>query len=170
MNKKIEEALNEQIRTEASSSQVYLAMACWAEVNGYDGTSKFLYAHSDEERMHMLKLVKFINERGGKAIIPALDKPEASFNSLEEVFKKLFEHETKVTNEINKIVHLCLQENDYTTHNFLQWYVNEQLEEEALARTILDKLRLLDGDKSGLYMFDRDISGLSVESEANTGA
>lgn len=170
MNTKIEAALNEQIKTEASSSQVYLAMACWAEVNGYDGTSKFLYAHSDEERQHMLKLVKFINERGGKAIIPALEKPEATFKSLEAVFKSLFEHETKVTNEINKIVHLCLKENDYTTHNFLQWYVNEQLEEEALARTIIDKLKLLDGDKSGLYMFDRDISSLTVKSEANAGA
>lgn len=168
MNGKIEAALNGQIKTEAYSSQVYLSMACWAERNGYEGVSKFLYKHSDEERMHMLKLVKFINERGGNAVISEIDKPKSTYNSLEEVFKNLFEHETNVTNEINKIVHLCLQEGDYTTHNFLQWYVNEQLEEEALARSILDKLKLIAGDKGGLYMFDRDISNISVTSEANS--
>tara|TARA_Y100000814_G_C12165127_1_gene345826 strand:+ start:96 stop:608 length:513 start_codon:yes stop_codon:yes gene_type:complete len=168
MNSKIEAALNGQIKTEAESSQVYLAMAIWAECNGYEGTSGFLYKHADEERMHMLKLVKFINERGGMAIVPQLDKPKSNYGSLEEVFQELFQHETNVTNEINKIVHLCLQENDYTTHNFLQWYVNEQLEEEALARTILDKLKLIQGNASGLYMFDRDITSYSVQSEANS--
>lgn len=168
MNSKIQDALNGQIKTEANSSQVYLAMACWAETNGYEGVANFLYKHSDEERMHMLKLVKFINERGGKAEVPALEKPKATFNGLPAVFGELFEHETNVTNEINNIVHLCLQENDYTTHNFLQWYVNEQLEEEALARTILDKLKLIGDDKSGLYMFDRDIATISVKSEANS--
>ena len=169
MNKKIEAALNAQIKTEAVSSQVYLAMACWAECNGYEGTSAFLYKHSDEERQHMLKLVKFINERGGKAEVPELPKPKSEYDSLETVFIELFNHETNVTNEINKIVHLCLAENDYTTHNFLQWYVNEQLEEEALARTILDKLKLIGGNNSGLYMFDRDIAGYTVKSQANTG-
>ncbi len=170
MNSKILAALNEQIKTEATSSQVYLAMACWAEVKGYEGIANFLYQHSDEERMHMLKLVKFINERGGVAIVPALEQPKVEYSGLTGVFEELLAHETNVTQEINNIVHLCLQENDYTTHNFLQWYVNEQLEEEALARTLLDKLKLIDNDKSGLYMFDRDIAGFSVKSEANAGA
>lgn len=157
MNKRVEKALNEQIEKEASSSQFYLAMASWAEGQGLNGTAKFLYAHSDEERFHMLKLVKFVNERGGAAIIPGLENPPTEFTSLTRVFELLLEHELKVTDSINEVVDICLQEKDYTTHNFMQWYVSEQLEEEALARTILDKLTLIGGDKGGLYLFDRDL-------------
>ena len=129
----IEKALNNQVKIEANSSHLYLAMASWAETKGLNGTAQFLYKHSDEERMHMLKLVQYINERGGIAEIPALEKPEASFESLNAVFQKLLEHEIMVTGEINKVVEICLNEKDYTTHNFMQWYVAEQIEEEALA-------------------------------------
>lgn len=162
MNARIETALNDQIQKEASSSQFYLAMASWAENNGYVGTAKFLYAQSDEERFHMLKLLKFINERGGKAIIPALEKPPVKFKDLVKVFELLLEHEILVTESINELVDICLQEKDYTTHNFVQWYVSEQLEEEALARTVLDKLKLIGGDKGGMYMFDRDLENSSI--------
>ncbi len=154
---KIQKALNKQVELEASSSQFYLAMASWAELNGLIGTSNFLYQHSEEERMHMLKLIKFINERGGTAIIPALAKPPLTYDSLKNVFQTLFEHELNVTDSINNVVDVCLSEKDYTTHNFMQWYVAEQLEEEALARTILDKLKMIGNDKGGLYMFDRDL-------------
>lgn len=157
MNKRIEAALNDQIEKESSSSQYYLAMASWAETNGLNGTSKFMYQHSDEERFHMLKLVKFVNERGGKAIIPSVPQPPVSFDSLEKVFELLLEHELGVTASINNVVDVCLQEKDYSTHNFMQWYVAEQLEEEALARGILDKLKLIGGDKGALYFFDRDL-------------
>ena len=163
MNKKIEAALNKQILLEAESSQYYLAMASWAETTGLNGTSEFLYRHSDEERFHMLKLVKFVNERGGKALIPALSQPPKSFDSLQVVFKQLFEHEQKVTKEINNLVDTCLKEKDYTTHNFLQWYVSEQIEEEALARTLLDKLNMIGNDKGGLYLFDRDLETLNAK-------
>jgi len=162
MNTRIEEALNEQIIKESSSSQYYLAMASWAENNGLNGTAKFLYQHSDEERFHMLKLVKFINERGGKAVIPAVEKPGVDFQSLENIFTLLLQHEMSVTESINGVVDVCLQEKDYTTHNFMQWYVSEQLEEEALARTILDKLKLIGSDKGGLYLFDRDLENSSI--------
>lgn len=162
MNARVEQALNDQVHKESSSSQFYLAMASWSENNGLNGTAKFLYTHSDEERFHMLKLVKFINERGGKAVIPAIEKPPVEFESLEHVFELLLEHELAVTASINNLVEICLQEKDYTTHNFIQWYVSEQLEEEALARTILDKLRLLDGDKGGMYMFDRDLENSTI--------
>lgn len=157
LNNKIENSLNDQINKEASSSQLYLSMASWAEQNGLNGTSEFLYAHSDEERMHMLKLIKFVNERGGKTIIPKLEAPKSNFNSLNELFSDLLNHEIMVTNSINEIVHLCISERDYTTHNFMQWFVAEQLEEEALARSIMDKLNLIGEDKSGHYLFDRDI-------------
>lgn len=164
--KKIEKALNEQIKMEAESSQFYLAMASWAETEGLNGTARFLYMHSDEERMHMLKLVKFVNERGGKSEIPALAQPPKSWKGIHEVFEALLNHETNVTAEINKVVDICLGEKDYTTHNFMQWYVSEQIEEEALARTILDKLSLIGNDKGGLYLFDRDLENMHAQQGA----
>jgi ferritin len=163
MNKRIEEVLNEQIKKEASSSQFYLAMASWAETNGLGGTAKFLYQHSDEERFHMLKLVKFINERGGTALIPSIEQPPVKYESILNVFELLLEHELGVTESINNVVDMCLKEKDYTTYNFMQWYVSEQLEEEALARTILDKLRMIGSDKGGLYLFDRDLENSAIQ-------
>ncbi len=169
MNTRVEKALNDQIRKEASSSHYYLAMASWSENHGLNGTAKFLYAQSDEERFHMLKLVKFVNERGGKAIIPSIEQPPVEFNNLENVFELLLEHEIGVTESINDLVDICLQEKDYSTHNFVQWYVSEQLEEEASARSVLDKLKLIDGDKGGMYMFDRDLEKATVLATPNTG-
>jgi ferritin len=157
MNSRVETALNDQISKEASSSQYYLAMASWAENNGLNGTAKFMYTHSDEERFHMLKLVKFVNERGGKATIPSIGQPPTEFDNLKSVFESLLQHEISVTESINNLVDICLQEKDYTTHNFVQWYVSEQLEEEALARTVLDRLKLIGNDSGGMYMFDRDL-------------
>ena len=156
----IEKALNEQIRVEAQSSQIYLAMASWAEVLGFEGVAQFMYAHSDEERMHMLKLVKFINERGGHAKVSPLDAPPVEFGEFKEMFQELFNHEVHVSACINDLVDICLQEKDYATHNFLQWYVSEQIEEEALARNILDKIKLIGDDKGGFYLFDNDIKQL----------
>lgn len=163
LKQKIETALNKQIELEASSSQFYLSMASWAETVGLNGTSSFLYNHSDEERQHMLKLVKFINERGGKAVIPALTQPPTTFKDIKEIFESLLEHELNVTDSINNVVDICLQEKDYTTHNFMQWYVSEQLEEEALARNIIDKLNMIGNDKGGLYLFDRDLEMLAAK-------
>ncbi|MFM2190315.1 MAG: hypothetical protein RL491_701 [Bacteroidota bacterium] len=163
LSKKIQDLLNRQVELEAASSQYYLAMASWAEVKGYNGVSKFLYKHSDEERMHMLKLVHFINERGGHGLVPALKAPTANFKNIQEIFEMILKHEVHVSTEINKLVERCLAEKDYTTHNFLQWYVSEQIEEEALARNILDKLNLIGNDKGGMYLFDRDL-------ESYTGA
>ncbi|MDG1147026.1 MAG: ferritin [Crocinitomicaceae bacterium] len=169
MNKRVEKVLNDQVEKEALSSQFYLAMASWAENKGLNGTAKFLYTHSDEERLHMLKLMKFVNERGGSAAVPGLKKPQEEFDSLENVFQLLLEHELLVTESINAIVDVCLQEKDYTTHNFIQWYVSEQLEEEALARTILDKIKLIGGDKAGLYMFDRDLENSTIQTPPSSG-
>lgn len=165
ISEKIEEALNSQITLEAFASMQYLAMASWAEINGFNGVADFFYNQSEEERMHMIKLVKFINERGGKAIIPALDKAKDHFDSLQDIFSTFLASEEKVTNNVNKIVFQCLEAKDYTVHNFMQWYVAEQTEEEALARTILDKFKIIGNDKGGLYLFDRDIANLDVKNE-----
>jgi ferritin len=165
MNKTVEKVLNEQIIKESSSSQLYLSMASWSENQGYNGTAQFLYKHSDEERVHMLKLVRFINERGGVAEIPAIDKPPINFDSMLKIFESLLSHEIKVTESINNVVDVCLKEKDYTTHNFIQWYVSEQLEEEALARNILDKLKMIGSDKGGLYLFDRDMENAALSTD-----
>lgn len=166
MNARVEKVLNEQIQKESSSSTFYLAMASWAEAKGLNGTATFLYAHSDEERFHMLKLVKFVNERGGTAIIPGTETPPSEFESLVNVFELLLSHEISVTESINNLVDICLQEKDYTTHNFIQWYVSEQLEEEALARTILDKVRMIGDDNAGLYLFDRDLENSAIQPDS----
>lgn len=168
LSKKVETALNAQIEIEAMSSQSYLAMASWAESSGLMGTAAFLYRHSDEERVHMLKLIKFINDRGGRAVVPALKQPQKEYGSITDVFKNLLAHETHVTGSINKVVDLCLKEKDYTTHNFMQWYVSEQIEEETLARTLIDKLNLIGNDKGGLYLFDRDLAGLTATEKGGT--
>ncbi|NND15813.1 MAG: ferritin [Eudoraea sp.] len=166
LTSKMEKALNAQIRIEAESSQVYLSMACWAETKGLEGISLFMYKHSDEERMHMLKLVKYVNERGGHALISELSAPDIDFGTFQKMFQQLYEHEIFVSKAINELVHVALAEKDYATHNFLQWYVAEQIEEEALARTILDKINLIGNDKGGLYLFDRDVQMITVESAA----
>lgn len=159
----IQEKLQNQIQKEASSSHLYLAMACWADVKGFSGVAKFLYDQSDEERMHMLKLVKFINERGGHATVPALESPKKEFDSLMAVFKSILEHEIKVTESINDIITACLKENDHSTNNFMQWYVTEQLEEEQMARSIIDKLEMIGSDTSSLYLFDKELGAHNVE-------
>lgn len=158
LNKKVEKILNEQIEKEGYSSALYLAMASWAEVNGMAGVAEWLYVQSDEERMHMLKFVKYINERGGKAIIPAFKQPGKDFTSVKKMFEEVLKHEQYISASINEIVGVCITEKDFTTNNWVQWFVNEQIEEEANATKILDKLNLL-GDKN-LYLFDRDIMSL----------
>jgi ferritin len=158
MNKRIEKALNQQIEIEAASSQFYLAMAIIAESNGFSGTAKFMYRHSDEERFHMLKLIKFVNERGGNVIVPAISQPKIKFKSLLDFFTIFLNHEIEVTTSVNNLIDICMQEKDFSTHNFIQWYVSEQMEEEALARTILDKLKLIGDDRVGIYVFDRDLN------------
>lgn len=161
ITKKVEKALNQQVALEASSSQYYLAMASWTETLGLEGVASFLYKQSDEERMHMLKLVKYINERGGKALIPALDSQPQEFESVQFVFEKMLSHEELVSSEINNLVEICLNEKDHTTQHFLQWYVSEQIEEEAVARRILDKLKFIGNDKAGMYFFDRDLGNMA---------
>jgi ferritin len=161
LNTKVEKALNEQVEKEGYSSSLYLAMASWAEVKGMPGIAEWLYIQSDEERIHMLKLVKFINERGGKAVVPAFRQPGADFSSVKTMFEEVLKHEQFISASINDIVAVCITERDYTTQQWLQWFVNEQIEEETNAMQILDKLELL-GDGS-LYLFDRDIMSLRKE-------
>jgi len=168
LNKKIEAALNEQIEKEAFSSALYLAMASWAEVKGMAGVADWFYVQSDEERLHMLKFVRYANERDGQALIPALKQPKKDFVSAKKAFEEVLKHEQFISASINDIVALCVSEKDFTTQHWLQWFVNEQIEEEANATRILDKLNLI-GD-GNLYLFDRDIMSLRTSQTKNGAA
>jgi len=154
----MQEALNNQVKLEAASSHAYLAMASWCDIQpGLDNVAEYFLQQSAEERVHMLKLMRFINERGGFAMVPTLEQPIVTYKSLKSMFEEFLKHEITVSDSINDLVHLALTEKDYATHNFLQWYVSEQIEEEKSARVLNDKLELIGEDKSGLYLFDRDI-------------
>jgi ferritin len=166
LKKRVEDFCNRQIEREGYSSNLYLAMASWAEINGFSGVAEWLYVQSDEERLHMLKFIKYVNERGGKAIMPALQQPPVDFKGVQDLFKEVLQHEEFVTESINEIVAVTLEEKDFNTHNFLQWFVMEQVEEEASARTILDKIRLL--GENNMYQFDRDI--MTLRAPAASGA
>jgi ferritin len=159
----IEEILNIQVEKEGYSSNLYLARASWAENKGYKGISQWLYAQADEEKMHMLKFIAYINERAGKAIIPAFKQPPANFPGIKEMFESVLKHEEYITNSINEIVEKTIEEKDFTTHNWIQWFVTEQIEEEAQVRDLLDKLTL--AGNAHLYLFDRDIMGMRGEGE-----
>jgi len=158
LKKSVEDLCNRQVEREGYSSNLYLSMASWAEVNGFAGVAEWLYTQSEEERIHFLKFIKYINERGGKALIPEFKKPPAEFTNVEDLFRAVLKHEEFVTESINEIVALTLEEKDYNTHNFLQWFVFEQVEEEASVKKILDKIRLV--GTNNMYQFDRDILSL----------
>lgn len=156
--KQVEAILNLQIEREDYSSQLYLSMASWAENKGFEGVSNWLYVQTEEERVHMLKLVKYVNERDGVAVIPGIEIPPSEFGDIFEVFDKVLEHEKFISGSINEIVAVCIAENDFTTQNWIQWFVNEQIEEESSVKAIIDKLNLL--GRNNLYMFDRDIMSM----------
>lgn len=162
MEAEIQNLLNDQIKYEANASMQYMAMASWADNAGFSGVANFFYAQSEEENTHMSKLVKFVNERGGKAIIPELEKPVAEFDSLNALFETFLNNEMFVTEQIHKIIYVCLEKKNYNVHNFMQWYVTEQLEEESVARDLLDKLNIIGDDKTGHYLFDRDIASITT--------
>lgn len=163
LNKKIEGILNDQVEKEGYSSNLYLAMASWAEVSGYAGIAGWLYQQSDEEREHMLKLIHYINERGGHATIPGFNEAPVNQKSVTSMFEDVLRHEQFISQSINEIVAACIEEKDYTTHNWIQWFVNEQIEEEAQVQTILDKLSML--GEANMYMFDRDILSMRESGE-----
>ncbi len=158
LKEKVEQILNEQILREDYSSQLYLSMASWAENQGFEGVSNWLYGQAEEERIHMLKLVRYVNERDGSAVIPGIEAPPSDFGDIFKMFNQVLAHEKYISASINEIVAVCVAENDYTSQNWIQWFVTEQIEEESSVKTIIDKLNLL--GNNNLYMFDRDIMSM----------
>lgn len=154
------QALNEQLTKEAHASQIYLSYAAWADNEGYGGISNFLFRHSAEERNHMMKILEYILERGARAVVTAIPAPPADPTSINNCFEKVFEHEVDNTKAINRIVKMAFTEEDWITYNFLQWFVNEQAEEETLAMQLLDKIKICGGENASnavLYELDRDL-------------
>jgi ferritin len=163
LTKKVEEFCNRQIEREGYSSNLYLAMASWAENKGLAGVASWLYVQADEERLHMLKFIKYVNERGGTALLPAFKQPPVKFKSVHDMFKDVLKHEQFISASINEVLAVASDEKDYATSNWIQWFVNEQIQEESSARIILDKLAL--AGESGLYFLDRDIMALRAAAE-----
>jgi ferritin len=166
----VESALNEQIAIESHSSNTYLALASWCDAKGMEGAAKFFYLQSDEERAHMLRLFRYMNDSGGQAITPGLSAPRTEFKDILEVVEYFLQGEVKVSDGINKLVYIATQEKDYTTLNFLQWYVAEQHEEETTARNIKDKINLIGLEANGLYLIDKEIGRLAAAATASKTA
>lgn len=143
ISKKMEAILNDQLQKEFYSANLYMAMGTWADDNGFAGCAQWFYTQGKEEMEHMEKFRHFIIERRGRAIVPALEKPPVDFKNLKTAFEKALAHEEFVTDSIHKIMDAALKEKDYATVVFLQWFVEEQVEEEAQVAEILDKLKLV---------------------------
>ncbi len=152
--------LNEQINLEFYSSNLYLQMSAWCEDKGLDGAAEFLRGHATEEMEHMQRLFTYVSETGAVPILGTIDAPPHQYESLGEVFRLTFDHECMITKKINELAHVAFSTQDYSTFNFLQWYVAEQHEEEKLFKTILDKIDLLGEDKQGLYFIDKELADL----------
>ena len=167
---KVEKAINDQIKKEEYSSRLYLSMASWCQKNGYQGAAAFLYTHSDEERMHQLKFVHYLNDRGGYSVLQDIEQPPSSFESVHKIFQDILKHEQYITASINELYHLAATEKDYTTANFLQWFITEQVEEENLVNGILDKMALAGDDRSGLFHIDKELGGMAAPAGTKTSA
>ena len=164
LSETLTQALNEQMTKEAHASQIYLSYAAWADNQGYSGIANFLFRHAAEERNHMMKILEYILKRGAKAKVVAIPVPPADPSSVNNCFEKVFEHEVDNTKAVYKIVKLSLDEEDWATWNFMQWFVQEQTEEETLALTLLDKIKISGGEKAtdnALYELDKDLEKTS---------
>lgn len=157
LSDKIQKALNAQITMEGNAAASYLAMASWCDREGLTGCAAFFYAQSDEERMHMLKIVHYVNEMDGHSIISATEQPRNEYDSIQSLFQLVYEQEKEVTASINKLMSMSQEEHDHATMVFLQWYVAEQREEEAQIRDILDTIKLIGGGAQSLYYIDKEL-------------
>jgi ferritin len=155
MNQAVQDAMNEQIKNELYSAYLYLSMAAYFEAEDFQGFAHWMRAQAEEERAHAMKFFDFINERGGRVTLHAIEQPPTTWTSPLDVFETTLEHEETVTSLIHKLYALSLEENDYASQVFLQWFVDEQVEEEANANQIVAQLKMVDGKAQGLLMLDR---------------
>lgn len=166
ISQQMEQLLNTQMTREAYQSQVYLSYGSWAEVNSFNGIATFLYKHSREEREHMFKFLKYINDRGGSAKIEAIQAAPVHPKDIGECLNSVLKHEIENSKEIDKIVNLAHEEKDWATFNFGQYFVKEQIEEESLIKDVIDKYNLAStetAENRNLYEMDKDLAGASQE-------
>lgn len=150
-------AVNSQIVAEFYSSYLYLSMAAYFESTGLDGFSTWMKMQAQEELTHGMKMFNHVNERDGRVQLDAIEKPQLEWDSPLAAFEAALGHEQKVTGLINNLVTLAREEKDYASENFLQWFVNEQVEEEAVAKSIVDQLRIIAGNPHALFMINREL-------------
>ena len=158
---KMTEALNKQIELEGYASFLYLSMAAWCDKEGLEGCTQFMRRQSDEEKEHMLRIFDYMSEVDAHALSPSIPQPPHEFESIQKLFHQVYTHEQKVTRSINELLSLSQEEHDFTSYNFLQWYIEEQREEEDLMRTILDKLKLIGDGPQSLYYIDKEIEEIN---------
>ena len=158
ISEKLEKAINYQINRELFSEYYYLSMASYFNAAGLSGFENFFLVQVEEERFHAMKMYRFLNEKGGRVALAAIEAPKTAFKSPLEVFQLAFDHERLVSGLINDLMDLAIQENDHATRNFLNWFVEEQVEEEASMESILNKLKLVGGEGHGLLMLDAELS------------
>ncbi|WP_025672680.1 non-heme ferritin [Salinivibrio socompensis] len=159
--------LNEQINLEFFSSNLYLQMSAWCEDHSFEGAAKFLHKHAQEEMQHMQRLFTYVSETGAMPVLGSIDAPRHEFASLGEVFRETYQHERLITEKINSLAHAAFTTQDYSTFNFLQWYVAEQHEEEKLFKGVLDKIELVGEDGKALFFIDKDLASMAVESSTS---
>jgi ferritin len=170
ISEKMETALNNQISLEGYASFLYLSMASWCDKEGLEGCAEFMHRQSEEEREHMLRIFHYISDVDGFALTPKIEQPPHEFDSVQSMFNQVYAHEQKVTKSINDLLDIATKENDYSTLNFLQWYVEEQREEEALMRTILDRIKLIGDGPQSLYYIDKEVRSINKAAAAAEAA
>jgi len=158
ISQKLQKAINYQINRELFSEYYYLSMASYFNSTGLSGFENFFLVQVEEERFHAMKMYRFLNEKGGRVNLQAIEAPKTEFKSAMEVFELAYKHEQLVSGLINDLMDLAIKENDHAAKNFLNWFVEEQVEEEASMDTILNKLKLIGGEGHGLLMLDNELS------------
>ena len=170
MNKKLVDAINDQIKYEYFSSFLYLAMASYAADMEMVGFKSWLTNQAAEEKFHAEKFADYLQQRGEHAIITGFEDPKNEYASLLEVFEESLAHEKTVTERINNLMHIALEEKDYASVNFLNWYVDEQVEEEASFSAVISKLKMVSGSPMGLYQLDKELGGRPAPTVPSAGA
>jgi ferritin len=169
-SKKMEKALNEQVNAELYSAYLYLSMEAYFKSLNLNGFANWMMVQTQEEVSHAMKIYEFIDERGGRITLKAIDGPQTKWDSPLAVFKAVYEHEQKVTSLINDLVNLAIEEKDHATNSFLQWFVNEQVEEEASADQVVQQLKMMEKAPGGMFMLDRELGQRVFSPPAAEGA
>lgn len=158
IKEKIEEAINKQINAELYSSYLYLSMSAYFELINLKGCANWMRVQTQEELVHVMKFYDYLIERGGRVVLSSIESPPTEWASPLAVFEHAYQHEQKVTGLINNLVNLAIAEQDHATNNFLQWFVSEQVEEEASADEVVQKIKLMGDAHGGLFMLDRELA------------